>query len=108
MPANTHHRSSSFHAPSLPNTQIGFVPHRAPSPRPLLPKLASFLPSPRPLLPKIGFVPHRAPSPGPRPPTEHPHRALRSNKVMDPVIELDSLEVRFGPRAILKNLKATL
>jgi len=27
---------------------------------------------------------------------------------MDPVIELDSLEVRFGQRAILKNLKATL
>jgi ABC-2 type transport system ATP-binding protein len=27
---------------------------------------------------------------------------------MDPVIELDGLDVRFGPRAILKNLKATL
>ena len=27
---------------------------------------------------------------------------------MDPVIELDGLEVRFGSRAILKNLKAKL
>src|ERR1700736_3276122 len=39
---------------------------------------------------------------------EHPNLTLRSNKGMDPVIELDGLAVRFGQRAILKNLKATL
>src|SRR5450755_5141528 len=39
---------------------------------------------------------------------EHGTACLRSNKGMDPVIELDGLEVRFGQRAILKNLKATL
>ena len=33
---------------------------------------------------------------------------LRLNRGMDPVIELDGLEVRFGDRTILKKLKATL
>src|SRR5271166_4158755 len=32
----------------------------------------------------------------------------RINRLMESVIELDGLEVRFGQRAILKNLKASL
>ena len=39
---------------------------------------------------------------------EHGNAHLRLNKGMDPVIELDGLEVRFGNRPILKNLKAKL
>src|SRR6266542_3957679 len=39
---------------------------------------------------------------------EHRSAHLRLNRSMDPVIELDGLEVRFGDRTILKNLKATL
>src|SRR6266567_5495546 len=40
---------------------------------------------------------------------EHRNGSLRLNRLMDsPVIELDALEVRFGERAILKKLKASL
>src|ERR1039457_3034718 len=39
---------------------------------------------------------------------EHATACLRLNRGMDPVIELDGLEVRFGSRPILKNLKAKL
>src|SRR6266705_336101 len=39
---------------------------------------------------------------------EHAGVSLRLNRRMDPVIELDGLEVRFGNRAILKKLTATL
>src|SRR6266567_5035865 len=40
---------------------------------------------------------------------EHRNGSLRLNRLMDsPVIELDGLEVRFGNRTILRNLKASL
>ena len=39
---------------------------------------------------------------------EHGTARLRLNRGMDPVIELDGLEVRFGDRTILKKLKAKL
>src|SRR6266542_4771694 len=39
---------------------------------------------------------------------EHRSAHLRLNRSMDPVIELDGLEVRFGKRTILKKLTAKL
>src|SRR5437763_16671654 len=39
---------------------------------------------------------------------EHRNAFLRLNRLMDPVIELDGLEVRFGDRTILKKLSAKL
>src|SRR4051794_40062788 len=39
---------------------------------------------------------------------EHRSARLRLNRSMDPVIELDGLEVRFGQRTILKKLSAKL